>query len=263
MPRGGLGILRLGQGQGVQDFIHPLHPADDLHAAAGDIHYFHHDIGNGGNKDQIEDKGGREALVIGGIHPDPDSGRDQKQVNVVDDGGKGRHIVFPAQGIGNHHVGIFLDGVMHTAEGIHGLLEGFDHGNAPDILHRRVVHVLQRGLISFHPGFGALVAVGFYLHRKGDDDAHQGRQAEAPVNRQQNNQHDRRRYQGSHDVRKLMGDESFDLLNVLIHDFAQLAAAHQHVKTQRHSGQMGGEIYLQLVQGAEGGQMGAHQGEKV
>ena len=143
------------------------------------------------------------------------------------------------------------------------MAEGFDHGNAADVLHGSVVHLFNGGLILLHHFLGALVAVEAELHPKGQHDAHHGRKAEAPVHGQEDRDHDHRRDKGRDHVRQLMRDKSLHLFDVLVHDLAQFAAADLDMESKRHAGQMRGEVDFQRIQRPEGRQVRKGQCAKV
>ena len=193
----------------------------------------------------------------------PDTHRDQQQIDIVDDGGKGGHTVLPAQREFQHPFRVAGNGVFQLLEGRRRLVEGFDHRHTPDILHRGVVHFFQGLLILAHVLFHLAAAKTDELGHKGQDDARQRGQAKAPVHRQQDDDHDHRRCDRGHKVRELVGDKSLHALDVFIHDFAQPSAANSQVITQRYFGNVVREEQLQVVQRPEGRQVGCENSQKI
>ena len=112
------------------------------------------------------------------------------------------------------------------------LAESLNHSNPSDVLYGSITYILQRCLVVLHQ-FLCLVAAGSHpIHQERNDNSYKGCQAKSPINDEHQHQHDHRRYKSRNHVGKVVGDESFQAFNVIIHDLPQLTAAHLQMVVQ-------------------------------
>ena len=176
------------------------------------------------DNNQVENKCQRILPEIRSVHPDQNAHRNQKQINIVDDRGKSRHTVLPAQCVLQHKRGIVCNGFAQPLKGIGGLIKCFDLRHTTYIFHRSAVHVLLGGLKTVH-FFLCFSVEARKLHDKGQNNTDQTNHAIPPVNSKKNDNQNKRRDQRGHKVRELVSDEFLNTFNVFIHDLSHFAAA--------------------------------------
>ena len=172
-------------------------------------------IGNRMDNNQVENKCQRILPEIRSVHPDQNAHRNQKQINIVDDRGKSRHTVLPAQCVLQHKRGIVCNGFAQPLKGIGGLIKCFDLRHTTYIFHRSAVHVLLSGLKTVH-FFLCFSVEARKLHDKGQNNTDQTNHAIPPVNSKKNDNQNKRRDQRGHKVRELVSDEFLNTFNVFI-----------------------------------------------
>ena len=256
-------MIRLRHLRNAQDLIHTRNIAVDLRERFGDVHDLIQHAGDRWHKDEIENKRHGKFCQILSTRTNQNAHRHQDQIDVVDDRGKGRHTVLPAQGKFQHPFCIAADRFFKLAERRRRLVERFHHRHAANIFHRGVVHFLKRRLIPPHVLFHLAAAEADELRHKRAHNAKQRRQPEAPVHAQKDHDHHDRRRHRRHKIRKLMRDKSFHAFDVVVHDLAQTAAADRQMIAQRDFGDMLRKKQFEIVQRSERCQMGAENGQKI
>ncbi len=160
--------------------------------------------------------------------------------------------------IGNHPLFVCVNGSLKPFEGEHRLPKGFDHGNAPNILHRLVGHGCQG--IAVLPHFFRHLLAGHGRHNgKRKEDRQQTQQSQPPVEYEQQHQKPCRGCHSTPLVRQLMGKIGFRCPGALLNDLAQLAAAEGLRKAQGELCQMGCHRQAKVGRHPECRQVGAHQ----
>ena len=251
-----------GQDRDTQDFIHTLHAAVNLREGLRDIHDLIQDAGNRMDNNQVENECQRILPEIRGVHPNQNAHGNQKQINIVDDRGKSRHTVLPAQCVLQHERGIVCNGFAQPLKGIGGLIKCFDLRHTAHIFHGGAVHVFLGGLETVH-FFLCLSVETRKLHDKGQNNTDQTNHTIPPVNSKKNDDQNKRRDQRGHKVRELVSDEFLNAFNVFVHDFSHFAAAQGQMIPKGNLHDVVGKGHLQFIKRSKRRNVGTQQGKKV
>ena len=225
-------------------------------------HYLGHGGGNDGGEDHIKDEV-QQYRLCNRPAPRQNQGQDdQKSKGAVDQNCVGQHGRAALLAVGHDKIIVAVDGAFEPLEGVDGLAEGLDHGNAPHILHRLVVHIRQGVLVELHVLRHG--RSGHFEHsRKAQDYRQEADKAKPPVEQEQHDDHadwrgDRRRHIG-----KLVGQVGLRGGAAVVDDAADFSTAHLSDKAQRQLGNVGHQRLADVPGDAEGRQMGTHQGADV
>ena len=126
-----------------QHLIHVFHRIAHLHGINRGIQHLHQNGSNHRYKNQIENKRSHKGLIIYGRTADPNTHRDDEQINSIECGGKGCSHEFLTQRVRNDSLGIISDRIVQTLERKGCLAERLNNSNPSDVLYGSIAHILQ------------------------------------------------------------------------------------------------------------------------
>ena len=246
--------LRLGS----QDHVDAAHGLLRLHFVAGHIHdLVEHDC-TGRRKDHIEQKTLHKADQVAGNKPYNKRRGHQYQKTGIDDRIKSHHSLFAGHRVGQSELPVRFDGVIKLGDRLHCLSEHLDYRNAPDVLHRLMVHRFQRVLVGLHE-FHAVLPHEGPLQEETNAKEQQERDTYTPVKDQHQHQTHNHRDLCAHQVGKLVSDKSLGLKTVIVDDLPQFSAGICVKVSHRHFCEMFQCRHFQVFLCVERYDMGAEQ----
>ena len=253
--------LRFLHGLLAQDLVQASDGLVGLHHRLAHIHdaVDHLTAGRGeqGVEDQVHQRGTH--IPAGG---DEQRRRDQQGEGPVDEG-KETGLARPAaHGVLTGQVAVILDGGVESLEGVDRLLEHLYHRDAPDILYRLAAHALDLLLIAVEKA-GVLAA---HHHAHGEQRQYHGEQTQQthpPVKEEQYHDGGDRRHCRGGQVGELVGKQVLGEPGVVVNELAQPPRLVPGKKAQGEFQHMGHGGAPDVPGGAEGRDMGGHEGGKV
>ena len=253
----------LRQRLGGEDAVQAAHRVVRLHEGLRGVHDLGHHRHRDGAEQAVEQEVGQESAEIAGVRGDDDRQGHQQGEGAVD-GHQLRDLRRLAElRVAERHLPVFVDGLVEHAEGVHGLLEGLDHGDAAHVFDGRLVHGVERLLVAAHEvraGAGAHHDAHEHGREDGRDDAGDAR---APVEDEGDDDERHRRGDRAGQIRQAVRHHGVRLLNRPVDDAARLAAGVRIEPAERQAHHMAHAGLADVRGGAERAQVGARQSEEV
>lgn len=165
-------------------------------------------------------------------------------------------------GISDYPCLIPVNGSLELLKGEDGLSKGLDDGDASDILHRLIGHIIQGVLVFLHfllhPGAGH-----GHHDEKAQQDRCQTQEPQPPVKDEQQHQQATGGGDGARPVGELVGQVGLRCRAGLVDDLPQLAAADALGKSKRELDNVLHRLNAQVGSNAEGAQMRTHEPRNV
>ena len=195
--------------------------------------------------------------------PPVDSHRQDEQVGVVDDGRERRHEALPEERHVEREVRVGAHRRGQAPERLRRLAERLHDGHAAHVLHRGVRHALLVDQMAPHLVRDRLVGEARRLDAERRDHARHRRQAEAPVEDEEQHHDRHRRRERRRHVGQRVGEEPLDGADALVHDLPDAPRAKRLEPPQRDAPQVLDDLELEVVLGVEGRRVRAEKRREV
>ena len=253
--------LRLLHGLLAQNLVQAADGLVGLHHRLTHIHDAVDHLAAGGGEQGVEDQVHQRGAHIP-ARGDQQRRRYQQGEGPVDEGEETGLARPAAHGVLAGQVAVILNGSVEGLEGIDRLLEHFHHRDAPDVLHRLAAHALDLFLIAVEKA-GVFAA---HHHAHGEQRQHHGEQAQKahpPVKEEQHDDGGDGRHCRGCQVGELVGQQILGQPGVVVDELAQPPRLIPGEKAQGELQHMGHGGAPDVPGGAEGRDMGGHEGGKV
>ena len=245
----------------AQDLIQASHGFIRLHDSLAHVHDAVDHLAAGRSEQGIEDKVDKHRAHVpaGGQQQ---SRRDQQGESSVD---KCQETGLPhtaAHGVLAGKVAVVPDGRIESFERVHGLLEHFYHGDAPDIFHRLAAHALDLLLIAVEKA-GVLSA---HHQAHGQQRQHHGEQAQKPhfpVKEEEHQNGGNGSDDRSRQVRQLVGKQIFCKTGIVVDQFPEPSGLTAREESKRQLQDVPHGSAPDIPGRAEGRDMSGHERCKI